>query len=56
MSSIEEIDALDADKLAEDNLDPFGRAYYAFSTLLRTPELLSQETPEAPRRPAGASG
>ncbi len=35
----------------EDNLNPVGRAYYGFSTLLCTPASLSQDVGLGPRRP-----
>jgi hypothetical protein len=43
MSTIEQIGVLDADKPVEEDLNPIGRAYYAFSTLLCTPASLSPE-------------
>jgi hypothetical protein len=39
----------------EDNLNPVGRAYYAFSTLLCTPSSLSQEGGLALGAQAGAA-
>ena len=45
------IAAHDADKPAEENPDPVGRAYYAFSTLLCTPALLLQDSLGAPSVP-----